>query len=163
MQRRLLLRSLVLTPAGLCLPGAAVAESSGVTLAVIVSKTSPLRDLSLADLRRIFMSEPFSDPGGNRVIALNHPARTTDRMAFDQVVLGMDADAVSKFWLDRRIRGQSGAPRTVDSLSMLLGVVANLPGAIGYSRVQHMTDKVTALKIAGVLPGKPGYPLVFAG
>ena len=39
--------------------------------------------------------------------------RTVDRVGFDQVVLKMDPDAVGRFWIDRKIRGGSGPPRTV--------------------------------------------------
>jgi hypothetical protein len=145
--------------------GAAVrigfAESRGVELAVVVAQGSPLKDVSFGDLRRIFTSEPFTDPSGARLVPLNHPPHAPDRVGFDRVVLGMEPDVVSKFWLDRRIRGQPGAPRTVDSLGMLLKVVAKLPGAIGYVRPQYLRE-VSALKVEGVLPGKPGYRLVFA-
>ncbi len=161
MDRRILLRSLLLTPAMAGVRGAWAAESRGVELAVVIAQNSPLKELSFGDLRRLFTSEPMSDPSGTRLVPLNHPPRTPDRVGFDRVVLGMDPDTVGKFWLDRRIRGQSGAPRTVDSLGMLLKVVARLPGAIGYVRPQYMRE-VSALKIEGLLPGKPGYRLVFA-
>jgi hypothetical protein len=159
MQRRVVLRSLLLSPLGAGID-AAWAEGRGVELAVVVAESSPLQELSLADLRRIFTSEPFSDPSGTRLVPLNHPPRTPDRAGFDRVVLGMEPDAVAKFWLDRRIRGQPGAPRTVDSLGILLKVVAKLPGAIGYVRPQYLRE-VRALKVEGALPGKPGYRLVF--
>lgn len=160
MDRRVVLHSLWLSPLVLG-ARAAGAEARGVELAVVVALNSPLKDLSLSDLRRIYTSEPFSDPKGTRLVPLNHPPRTTDRVGFDRLVLGMDPETVGKFWLDRRIRGQPGAPRTVDSLAMLLKVVAKLPGAIGYVRPQYLRE-VSALKIEGTLPGKPGYRLVFA-
>jgi len=163
MQRRRLLRSLVLAPAAILAPRWALGLERAVELAVVVANDSPLKELSLANLRHVFMSEPFSDPSGTRLVPLNHPPKTPDRVAFDSLVLGMNADTVGKFWLDRRIRGQSGAPRTVDSLALLLKVVARLPGAIGYIRPSFIGSDVGALKVEGVLPGKPGYRLIFPG
>jgi len=160
MDRRSALHGLLLASLGSAAPRVVWAETQAAVLALVVAASSPLRDLTLADLRRIFTGEPFSDPSGTQVVPLNHPPHTPDRVGFDRVVLGMAPDAVAKFWLDRRIRGQSGAPRTVDSLGMLLKVVAKLPGAIAYIRPQYIKD-VSALKIEGVPPGKPGYRILF--
>ena len=66
--------------------------------------------------------------------SINHPPKTVDRVGFDQVVLGMDPETVGRFWIDRKIRGGSGPPRTVESLATLRRVVEKLPGALGYLR-----------------------------
>lgn len=136
-----------------------VRAGSNVSLAVIVSPSSKLTNISLADLRRVFQSERLTDPDGNRLIALNHPPKTVDRVGFDQTVMGMDADAVGRFWIDRKIRGGSGPPRTVESLATLRRVVEKLPGAIGYLRPGQLSNEVRAIRVDGKLPEDPGYPL----
>src|SRR5215216_1183662 len=108
MQRRMLpLAALVATlVVGLiALAPRPVSAGNDVSLAIIVSPNSKVTNISLADLRRVFQSERLTDPDGNRLIALNHPPKTVDRVGFDQVVMGMDADAVGRFWIDRKIRG----------------------------------------------------------
>lgn len=137
----------------------AVRAGNDVPLAVIVAPTSKLTNLSLADVRRVFQSERLTDPDGNRLIALNHPPKTVDRVGFDHVVMGMDADAVGRFWIDRKIRGGSGPPRTVESLTTLRRVVEKLPGAIGYIRPGQLSNEVRAIRIDGKLPEDAGYPL----
>lgn len=136
-----------------------VRAGSDVSLAVIVSPGSKLTNITLADLRRVFQSERLTDPDGNRLIALNHPPKTVDRVGFDQVVMGMDADAVGRFWIDRKIRGGSGPPRTVESLATLRRVVEKLPGAIGYLRPGQLSNEVRAIRVDGKLPEDPGYPV----
>lgn len=136
-----------------------VNAGSDVSLAIIVSPNSKVTNISLADLRRVFQSERLTDPDGNRLIALNHPPKTVDRVGFDQVVLGMDADAVGRFWIDRKIRGSSGPPRTVESLATLRRVVQKLPGAIGYLRPGQLSNEVRAIRVDGKLPEDGGYPL----
>jgi hypothetical protein len=161
MQRRvplLLLLGAVLV-ALLALVPRPVRAGGDVSLAVIVSPTSKLTNISLADLRRVFQSERLTDPDGNRLIALNHPPKTVDRVGFDQTVMGMDADAVGRFWIDRKIRGGSGPPRTVESLTTLRRVVEKLPGAIGYLRPGQLSNEVRAIRVDGKLPEDPGYPL----
>ena len=83
----------------------AVRASNDVVLAVIVSPESKLSNISVADLRRVFQSERLTDPDGSKLIPLNHPPKTVDRVGFDQVVLGMDPETVGRFWIDRKIRG----------------------------------------------------------
>jgi hypothetical protein len=162
MQRRrvplLLLLGAVLV-ALLALVPRPVRAGGDVSLAVIVSPASKLTNISLADLRRVFQSERLTDPDGNRLIALNHPPKTVDRVGFDQTVMGMDADAVGRFWIDRKIRGGSGPPRTVESLTTLRRVVEKLPGAIGYLRPGQLSNEVRAIRVDGKLPEDPGYPL----
>lgn len=128
-----------------------------VALAVIVSPSSKLTNIRAEDLRRVFQSERITDPDGNRLIALNHPPKTVDRVGFDQAVLGMDADSVGRFWIDRKIRGGNGPPRTVESLTTLRRVVEKLPGAIGYIRPAQLTNEVRAIRVDGKLPEDPGY------
>ncbi|HVY27256.1 MAG TPA: hypothetical protein VHB79_11935 [Polyangiaceae bacterium] len=136
-----------------------VRAGNDVALAVIVAPTSKLTNISMADLRRIFQSERQTDPDGNKLIALNHPPKTVDRVGFDQVVLGMDAEAVGRFWIDRKIRGGSGPPRSVESLATLRRVVEKLPGAIGYIRPAQLSNEVRAVRVDGKLPEDPGYPV----
>ena len=136
-----------------------VRAGNDVALAVIVAPSSKLTNLSVDDLRRVFQSERLTDPDGNRLIALNHPPKTVDRVGFDQAVLGMDSEAVGRFWIDRKIRGGSGPPRTVESLATLRRVVEKLPGAIGYIRPAQLSNEIKVIRIDGKLPEDPGYPV----
>lgn len=136
-----------------------VRANNDVALAIIVSPTSKLTNISVADLRRVFQSERLTDPDGTKLIALNHPPKTVDRVGFDQVVLNMDPEAVGRFWIDRKIRGGSGPPRTVESLATLRRVVEKLPGAIGYIRPAQLSNEVRSIRVDGKLPEDPGYPV----
>ncbi|HEY3668317.1 MAG TPA: hypothetical protein VGL19_20080 [Polyangiaceae bacterium] len=135
--------------------------SDRIVLAVVVAKTSNVQDISMSELKRVFMNEGDSDSGGQRYVPFNHPPHTTDRVAFDRLVLGMSPDEVSQFWIDRKIRGLSGPPRSVDSLSLLLRLIGRLPGAISYARPAQLTGEVRAVRVNGKLPSDPEYPLSF--
>jgi ABC-type phosphate transport system substrate-binding protein len=135
--------------------------ASGVALVIIAAPNSKLTQISRADLRRVFTGERITDPDGNKLIALNHPPKTVDRVGFDRAVLGMDAETVARFWIDRRIRGLPGPPRTVESLATLRRVVEKLPGAIGYLRAAQLTAEVRVVRVDDKLPEDPGYPVVY--
>jgi len=132
-----------------------------VSLAVFVAKESPLQSLKMNELRRIFSNADDSGFSGQRSVPFNHPARSNDRVGFDQTVLRMNAEEVSRFWIDRKIRGLPGPPRAVDSLSQLLRLVAHTAGGIGYARPAQVTREVRVIKIDGKLPTEAGYPLQF--
>lgn len=139
-------------------PSAARADDE-VALAVIVGRTSQLTNVSLAELRRVFRAEPPNDGDHGHLIALNQPPQTPDRVGFDRVVLGMDPEAVGRFWIERKTQRGSGPPRNVTSLSTLRRVVEKLPGAISYLRPSQLASEVRAIRVDGKLPEDPGYPL----
>jgi ABC-type phosphate transport system substrate-binding protein len=131
-----------------------------IPLAVIVSKTSGLNQLSSAQLTRMYMGE-LVDSGGNRLIPLNRATATEERQQFDRVVLGKSPDEMARYWIDRKIRGQSGAPKAVEPVDVYERVVAKLDGAIGYVRVTDVRGDVKVVLIDGKAPTDPGYPVRF--
>ena len=133
------------------------AGAPGGRLAVVVAKTCPLDELSGYDLKHLFLGEYVNGPGGKKLIPLVPPPNSPDRVGFDKVVLGMSADQAANYWIDRKIRGQSGAPKSIDSTDLMLRVVARLDGAVGYVRASDVTGDVKVLRIDGKMPGDAGY------
>jgi hypothetical protein len=133
-----------------------------VTLAVFVAKESGLQNLKMTELRRIFTNADDSGFSGRRRVPFNHTARSSDRVGFDKTVLRMGPEEVSRFWIDRKIRGLPGPPRAVDSLSQLLRLVSHTSSGIGYARPSQLTNDVRAIRIDGKLPFDAGYPLQFS-
>lgn len=144
----------LIAPAALAQPAA--------RLVLIVAPASPLQNVELSVLTRLFGGDPVADPSGRSLIPFNHPPHTPDRVTFDQKVLGMTPDQVAKYWVDRKIRGQPGPPRAATSLRMLIGVVSKLPGAVGYVRAEYLSPEVRALKVDGRAPDAAGYPLLIS-
>lgn len=126
-------------------------------LVVVVAATNPMQEISRANLRRLFLGEPTSGPGG-KLIPLNQPPGTPARAQFDSIVLGLEPEAVARFWIDQRIRGLGGAPRAVPH-AMLIRVVPQLAGTIGYIRANELVAGLRALSIDGKKAGDPGYLL----
>ena len=133
-----------------------------VVLAVFVAKDSSIQGVKMNELRRIFTNADDSGFSGERSVPFNHTARSTDRIGFDQTVLHMTPEEVSRFWIDRKIRGLPGPPRAVDSLSQLLRLVSHLSTGIGYARPTQITSEVRVIRVDGKLPGDSGYPLQFS-
>jgi hypothetical protein len=160
--RRSLLSAWTATLAALSLGAMTQVVSAGerTRLVVVVAKTSPINDLSLAQLRRMYLGEPV-DSGGQRLIPLNRGRSVKERIAFDKLVLGMSEGEVSRYWIDRRIRGQSGAPKAIDPVDVHQRVVVKLAGAVGYVRSTEVRDDVKVVRINGKAPNDRDYPLEF--
>lgn len=156
--RRTLLAGPLAAALQAALPRAAAA-SDEMRLAVIVARRSSVTNISLTELRRIFLGESIRSADDTDFIALNHPPHAPARSTFDRAVLHMSPDAVARFWIDRRIRGQKGAPKTVDNIALLRRVVASLKGAISYIEASALTEDVRALRIDGQLPSDADYPV----
>ena len=131
-----------------------------VRLQLVTAKTNAIRDLSFADLRQLYRGKRISI-AGIKTIPFNHPPGTPDRVGFDRVVLGMGPEEVGRYWVDQRIRGGDPPPRTIDSVSLLLRVVAALPGAIAYVREGFSSPELKVVSLEGRMPGDAGYALSF--
>jgi hypothetical protein len=158
MKTKILTAMVVLVGVGASSPGHTLKAGERVPLAVIVAKSSELSDLSSAQLTRMFMGE-FVDSGIRRLIPLNRATATEEREEFDHVVLGKSPDEMARYWIDRKIRGQSGAPKAVEPVDVYERVIAKLDGAIGYVRANDIRGDVKVLRIDGKVPTDRGYPL----
>lgn len=127
-------------------------------LVVIVAHTAGITDISLSLLRRAFSGEQAEYRPGKRLIPLNHPPNTPERVAFDRVVLGLDPAGVGRFWIARRIRDEGFAPRTFPSSELGMRAVAAYPGIISYVRASAVTANVRVLTIDQIAVGQKGYP-----
>jgi hypothetical protein len=122
------------------LPGIALAlalagnvrAADEAALLVIVHPRVRLNELSADRLEAIFTLSEREWPGGEPAVPYNYAPGSPYRDRFDRAVLRMGPDEVARFWIDRRIRGMGDAPRKVPTVALMLRVVANLPGAIGY-------------------------------
>ena len=154
-----------------CLGVSCLVATSGVTspvgagvaktrLAIVVSKDSPVSDISFYELKRLYLGEKIN-ASGKRLLPLNLTPNFPERGAFDRTVLGMSPEAIARYWVDRKIRGDSGPPKTIEPLDLLQRVVARLDGAIGYVPVNEIRPELKALRIDGKGPNDGGYPLEF--
>jgi hypothetical protein len=158
MKTRIVVGMVVFVAMAMTSIGQALHASEPEPLAVIVAKNSGLSELSSAQLTRMFMGD-LVDTGGRRLIPLNRAITTEEREEFDRVVLGKSPDEMARYWIDRKIRGQSGAPKAVEPVDVYERVIAKLDGAIGYVRVGQLRGDVKVIRIDGKSPTDRGYPI----
>jgi hypothetical protein len=141
--------------------GPALGAGQGkVRLAVVVAKDSPIDDISFYDLKRLYQGETIN-VAGKRLVALNLPPMSEDRVRFDRAVLGMAPEVVARYWIDRKIRGQPGAPKSLETSDLVQRVVMRLAGGIGYARIADLKPDVKALRVDGKTLKDGGYPVEY--
>ncbi len=147
MDRRTALSSLIVLASG---AWTNVASAHGA-LGVIVHNKSWNRAFTGNELHAIFTTR-LKEVDGKRVVPFNLAPRSEPRTAFDRAVLHMSPDEVARYWIDRRVRGGASPPKQVPSAKVMLAVVAQLAGAIGYVPEDLVDDRVTV--VARVVGGK---------
>jgi ABC-type phosphate transport system substrate-binding protein len=107
---------------------------SPVNLAVIVHAGVPAASLGSAELASIYTRATRTWKDGSIVRALNLPPGSPERVEFDRVVLDMSPERSAQFWIDRQIRGEEGAPKSISQAEIVARLVPTMSGAIGYVR-----------------------------
>jgi hypothetical protein len=138
---------------------ARLAQADGKKLAVVVAKGSPITNISRSDLKRCFTGDTVT-AGDKPLVPFNANPGTPERTGFDKAVLGMSPDEAGKYWIDRKVRGQSGAPRALPSAAHIAKVVAKFPGAISYLPADQLTADIQAVSVDGVVYTDGKYNIV---
>jgi len=113
-------------------PERARSEAPATEIAVITHMSVPVSALNADELAAIFRLSRQHWGNGQRIVAFNYAPNTQLRETFDRQVLQMEPTRISRYWLDRMIRGESEVPRKVSTPDLMAKVVAKLPGSIGY-------------------------------
>ena len=152
------LAALVLSLLGLA-PGRAEAQE-GEPLAIVVNKSNPLTEISLADLRRVFRGQRSRWTNGRRVTLVMRDPGAPERDALLRSLYGLGEEEYRRSFLQAVFTGEaSDAPKTLASNNGVVRFVYNVPGAIGYVRARDVDGSVKTLRVDGRMPGDAGYRL----
>ena len=129
-------------------------------LAVIVNLSNPVENLSMKELRNIVMVERTHWPNGRKVtVALREPG-LPERQAVLSLLYGMNEAGFTRYFLHASFTGQiPSGPRMLSSAELVRRFLVNVPGAIGFVRQEDTDASVKTVRIDGVMPGAPNYPL----
>ncbi len=143
-------------PAGL--PGAQAATEDA--LAIIVNQTNPVDDLSLKELRTVFLGERSHWPNGRRITLVMMDPGLWERKAVLREVCRMTETEFSRHFLQGLFTGEVFvSPKTLSTPVGVRKFVFNVPGAIGYLRAADVDGTVKVIKVNGHGVEDPDYPL----
>jgi ABC-type phosphate transport system substrate-binding protein len=117
---------------------------------VIVNKANPVKTLSLAELRRIFMKQTRMWPHAESIVPVDWDATSTHREVFSRVVLARSVREMGDYWVQQSVTQGLAPPSTQRSARALLRFIASVPGAIGYLPPGDVDDTVAVVKVTGL-------------
>lgn len=138
----------------------AAPQLAGDALAIIIHQSNPTDQVTLSELRRIFMLEKQAWSHGRRITVVLRASGQPDRNDAIRLICGLSPVDYDKHILFQTFRGTVGqGPRSIQSAHAMLRFVFNAPGAIGYVWADEWDRSTKLLRIDGFLPGDARYPL----
>ena len=160
------IRALLL--AGTCalaLPGyaadeAEIIKSEDRPVAIVVHPDTEIDNLTLGELRAIFLAEQQYWPDKSRIVLLVRAPDAYERTFVLNRIYQMSEADFRRYWIAKMFRAEiPSGPRVVFSTNMALGLVTAIPGLITFIRASDVGPDVKVVRIDGKLPSEEGYTL----
>jgi phosphate transport system substrate-binding protein len=128
-------------------------------VAVVVNPNNPVSTVTKAELRKIFAGEKRTWPGGLSIKLVVRVSGSYERVVLLRL-LGMSESEYKQYWIARVFQGEAQAePVALFSNGMQKEAISAFPGAIALVTLGDVKPGMKVLKVDGLLPGAPGYPL----
>jgi phosphate transport system substrate-binding protein len=153
--------TLLLAPAAAG-PAAAQGAANRVNgdVAIVVHPDTPVTELGLADVRRIFLGDRQYWRGNTPVVLLVRAPVAREREVVLKMIYRMSEARFKQYWISKIFTAEAAtAPKIVYSSDQVAALVSAIPGAIGFMLAKDVQPGVKVLRVDGRLPGEPFYPL----
>jgi ABC-type phosphate transport system substrate-binding protein len=135
-----------------------IAEYGGI--AIVVHKDTDVSDLSMSELRNIFLANQQFWSNRARIILLVRAPQSEERDYVLDSIYQMDEAQFRQYWIAKMFRAEvPRGPKIVFSTDMTLDLVVAIPGSISFIRADQVSDAVKVVRVDGKLPSDEGYPL----
>ncbi|MGH9859453.1 MAG: substrate-binding domain-containing protein [Candidatus Acidiferrales bacterium] len=158
----LLVAGLALTPALATGAAAYLAgqRSNPADIAIVVHSDTPVTELTIAEVRKIFLGEQQYWSAKLPVVLLIRAPAARERDVVLRVIYEMTEPQFKRYWIAKIFRAEAAtAPKTMYSNQMALELVTAVPGAIAFVDSRDVKPGVKVLRVDGHKPGEEGYPL----
>jgi ABC-type phosphate transport system substrate-binding protein len=140
-------------------------EAAGDPIVVIVNAANPVDNLSMGELKKLFMSERSKWDTGKSVAPVMAAAGAPERTSFLKIVCGMNDTDFGKYFVQAAFSGGSATPpKEVGGATSVKAFVANSAGGIGFVKAGDFHGDgsdggVKSVKIDGAAAADAGYKL----
>jgi ABC-type phosphate transport system substrate-binding protein len=129
-------------------------------IAVVTNSATPVNELSLADVRKVFLGERQYWNSNIPVIVLVRAPIAREREVVLKTIYQMTESQFKQYWVAKIFRSEAvSAPKIVYSADMTNQLLAVIPGSIAFMEAKAVAPGLKVLKVDGRLPGEPGYKL----
>ena len=137
-------------------------EAAGDPIVVIVNNANPVDNLSLGELKKLFLGDRSRWDTGKAVAPVMLAPGAPERTAFLKIVCGMNDADLGKYFLQAAFTGKSATPpKEVGSAAAVKAFVAGSPGGIGFLKASDLSAGDTTVKAVKVdtAASDPGYKI----
>src|SRR5437867_4247320 len=132
----------------------------GGDIAVVVNSDTPVSDLSLSEVRKVFLGERQYWNSKLPVTLLIRAPQARERDVVLKVIYQMSEAQFKQYWVAKIFRAEvASPPKIVYSNDMQYELVSAIPGALAFVDARNARPGLKVLRVDGHLPGEQGYPL----
>ena len=130
-------------------------------VAIVAHQSVSVDNLTLQDLRRIFLADKQYWPDRTRIILLVQAPNAYERQVVLEHIYRMSEIEYKKYWVAKMFRAEvPSGPKIVFSTNMARELVSSLKGAITFIPADQVQGHGKVLRIDEKRPGDAGYPLM---
>jgi ABC-type phosphate transport system substrate-binding protein len=154
-------RALITGCLSFCLLQSLIAQSGGdVDVAVVVHSDTPVSNLTLAEVRKVFLGDRQYWSTDVPVVLLIRAPVARERNVVLKVIYQMSESQFKQYWIAKIFRAETAtAPKVVYSNDMANELVTAIPGAIAFIDARDVRPGTKVIRVDGRLPKEQGYPL----
>jgi len=132
----------------------------GPDIAVVVHPDTPISDLSLGEVRKVFLGERQYWSAKLPVVLLIRAPVARERDVVLRVIYQMSEAQFKQYWVAKIFRAEAASPpKIVYSNEMQYELVTAIPGTIAFVDARNVRPGLKVLRVDGHLPGERDYPL----
>jgi ABC-type phosphate transport system substrate-binding protein len=136
------------------------AQRHEVDIAVVMHPDTPISNLSLAEVRKVFLGDRQYWSTNIPVVLLIRAPVARERDVVLKIIYQMSESQFKQYWIAKIFRAEAAtAPKVVYSNDMANELVTAIPGAIAFIDSREVKPGAKVMRVDGRLPGEPGYPL----
>jgi len=136
------------------------AQRHDVDVAVVVHPDTPISNLSLSDVRKVFLGDRQYWSTNIPVVLLIRAPVARERDVVLKIIYQMSESQFKQYWIAKIFRAEAAtAPKLVYSNDMANQLVTAIPGAIAFIDSKDVKPGSKVIRVDGRLPGEAGYPL----
>lgn len=142
------------------LPAAGAQGPKSSDIAVVTNPGTPVNDLTLAEVRKVFLGERQYWNSNMPVILLVRAPVARERAVVLKTIYQMTESQFKQYWIAKIFRSEAvSAPKIVYSADMSNQLLSVIPGSIAFMEAKDVGPGLKVLKVDGLLPGEAGYKL----
>ncbi len=141
--------------------GTVQSQDDGGSVAIVVHPDVDLDEISMDQLRQIFLAEQQYWPDKSRIILLVRAPAAYERTVVLERIYQMNEDEFRRYWIAKIFRAEvPSGPKVVLSTNMARDLVSVIPGAITFMLSDDVGPEFKLIRVDGKLPDEDGYPLM---